>query len=41
VPFLPSTQEQTANVIKLQDGRKGRLADLGSGNGGLVSYADL
>ncbi|XP_067289493.1 ATP synthase subunit C lysine N-methyltransferase-like [Pseudorasbora parva] len=39
VPFLPSTKEQTANVIKLLDGRKGRLADLGSGNGRLVFAA--
>ncbi|XP_048037285.1 ATP synthase subunit C lysine N-methyltransferase-like isoform X2 [Megalobrama amblycephala] len=39
VPFLPSTKEQTANVIKLLDGRKGRLADLGSGDGRLVFAA--
>ncbi|XP_067253426.1 ATP synthase subunit C lysine N-methyltransferase-like isoform X3 [Chanodichthys erythropterus] len=41
VPFLPSTKELTANVIKLLDGRKGRLADLGSGDGRLVSLADF
>ncbi|XP_067253428.1 ATP synthase subunit C lysine N-methyltransferase-like isoform X4 [Chanodichthys erythropterus] len=39
VPFLPSTKELTANVIKLLDGRKGRLADLGSGDGRLVFAA--
>ncbi|XP_065119643.1 ATP synthase subunit C lysine N-methyltransferase-like isoform X1 [Paramisgurnus dabryanus] len=39
VPFLPSTKEQTVNVIKLLDGRKGRLADLGSGDGRLVFAA--
>ncbi|ROL48258.1 Protein FAM173B [Anabarilius grahami] len=36
VPFLPSTKEQTANVIKLLDGHKGRLADLGSGLMGVL-----
>ncbi|XP_073685503.1 ATP synthase subunit C lysine N-methyltransferase-like [Garra rufa] len=39
VPFLPSTKEQTLNVIKLLEGRKGRLADLGSGDGRLVFAA--
>ncbi len=38
VPFLPSTKEQTLNVIKLLEGHKGRLADLGSGDGRLVSH---
>uniref|UniRef100_A0A8C2G7I3 Uncharacterized protein n=1 Tax=Cyprinus carpio TaxID=7962 RepID=A0A8C2G7I3_CYPCA len=37
VPFLPSTKEQTLNVIKLLEGRKGHLADLGSGDGRLVT----
>ncbi|KAI4901062.1 hypothetical protein NFI96_034338, partial [Prochilodus magdalenae] len=36
VPFLPSTNIQTENVMKLLDGRQGRLADLGSGDGRLV-----
>uniref|UniRef100_A0A8C2FX04 Uncharacterized protein n=1 Tax=Cyprinus carpio TaxID=7962 RepID=A0A8C2FX04_CYPCA len=39
VPFLPSTKEQTLNVIKLLEGRKGYLADLGSGDGRLVFAA--
>ncbi|XP_028830323.1 protein N-lysine methyltransferase FAM173A-like [Denticeps clupeoides] len=39
VPYLPSSVEQTKNVMKLLDGRKGRLADLGSGDGRLVFAA--
>ncbi|XP_016301931.1 protein FAM173B-like [Sinocyclocheilus anshuiensis] len=39
VPFLPSTIEQTVNVIKLLEGRKGHLADLGSGDGRLAFAA--
>uniref|UniRef100_A0A672SR54 Uncharacterized protein n=1 Tax=Sinocyclocheilus grahami TaxID=75366 RepID=A0A672SR54_SINGR len=39
VPFLPSTKEQTLNVIKLLEGRKGHLADLGSGDGRLAFAA--
>ncbi|KTF97040.1 hypothetical protein cypCar_00024695 [Cyprinus carpio] len=39
VPFLPSTKEKTLNVIKLLEGRKGHLADLGSGDGRLVFAA--
>lgn len=37
VPFLPSTKDQTENEMKLLEGRRGRLADLGSGDGRLVS----
>lgn len=37
VPYLPSSKDQTANVMKLLEGRSGRLADLGSGDGRLVS----
>lgn len=37
VPFLPSSKGQTENVMKLLEGRRGRLADLGSGDGRLVS----
>ncbi|XP_077141818.1 ATP synthase subunit C lysine N-methyltransferase-like isoform X2 [Ranitomeya variabilis] len=36
VPYLPSGKNQTANVVKLLQGRKGRLVDLGSGDGRLV-----
>ncbi|XP_017549165.1 ATP synthase subunit C lysine N-methyltransferase-like isoform X2 [Pygocentrus nattereri] len=39
VPFLPSTNVQTKNVIKMLDGRQGQLADLGSGDGRLVFAA--
>lgn len=39
VPFLPSTKVQTENVMKLLEGRRGRLADLGSGDGRLVSQS--
>ncbi|KAL0964980.1 hypothetical protein UPYG_G00275230 [Umbra pygmaea] len=39
VPYVPSTKEQTMNVMKLLEGRKGRLADLGSGDGRLVFEA--
>lgn len=37
VPFLPSTKEQTENVMRLLEGRQGQLADLGSGDGRLLS----
>ncbi|KAK1174351.1 ATP synthase subunit C lysine N-methyltransferase-like isoform X1 [Acipenser oxyrinchus oxyrinchus] len=39
VPFVPSSKVQTRNVMKLLEGRKGRLADLGSGDGRLVINA--
>ncbi|KAG8598827.1 hypothetical protein GDO81_002759 [Engystomops pustulosus] len=39
VPYLPSGKTQTANVVKLLQGRKGRLVDLGSGDGRLVFAA--
>ncbi|KAJ8005714.1 hypothetical protein DPEC_G00120780 [Dallia pectoralis] len=39
VPFLPSSKVQTMNVMKLLEGRKGQLADLGSGDGRLVFAA--
>uniref|UniRef100_A0A3P9HM15 Si:dkey-190g11.3 n=1 Tax=Oryzias latipes TaxID=8090 RepID=A0A3P9HM15_ORYLA len=37
VPYLPSCKDQTRNVMTLLEGRRGRLADLGSGDGRLVS----
>lgn len=37
VPYLPSSKDQTLNTMKLLEGRTGRLADLGSGDGRLVS----
>ncbi|XP_047449133.1 ATP synthase subunit C lysine N-methyltransferase [Mugil cephalus] len=39
VPYLPSSKDQTLNVMKLLEGRTGRLADLGSGDGKLVFAA--
>ncbi|XP_023249970.1 protein FAM173B-like [Seriola lalandi dorsalis] len=39
VPYLPSSKDQTLNIIKLLEGRTGRLADLGSGDGRLVFAA--
>ncbi|XP_071339307.1 ATP synthase subunit C lysine N-methyltransferase isoform X1 [Trachinotus anak] len=39
VPYLPSSKHQTQNVMKLLEGRRGRLADLGSGDGRLVFAA--
>lgn len=41
VPFLPSTKEQTENVMKLLEGIQGWLADLGSGDGRLVSQSNI
>ncbi|XP_004072367.1 protein FAM173A [Oryzias latipes] len=39
VPYLPSCKTQTRNVMTLLEGRRGRLADLGSGDGRLVFAA--
>lgn len=39
VPYLPSSKDQTQNVMKLLEGRRGRLADLGAGDGRLVFAA--
>ncbi|KAM9810241.1 LOW QUALITY PROTEIN: adenine nucleotide translocase lysine N-methyltransferase-like [Neosynchiropus ocellatus] len=39
VPYLPSSTAQTLNVMMLLQGRTGRLADLGSGDGRLVFAA--
>ncbi|XP_014884690.1 protein FAM173A isoform X1 [Poecilia latipinna] len=39
VPYLPSSKDQTQNVMKLLQGRRGRLADLGAGDGRLVFAA--
>ncbi|GAA6067992.1 ATP synthase subunit C lysine N-methyltransferase-like [Tachysurus ichikawai] len=41
VPFLPSTKEQTENVMRLLEGRQGQLADLGSGDGRLLSVCSM
>ncbi|MEQ2258726.1 hypothetical protein XENORESO_001536, partial [Xenotaenia resolanae] len=39
VPYLPSSKDQAQNVMKLLEGRRGRLADLGAGDGRLVFAA--
>ncbi|KAL0979291.1 hypothetical protein UPYG_G00183270 [Umbra pygmaea] len=39
VPYLPSSKVQTLNAMKLLEGRRGQLADLGSGDGRLVFAA--
>ncbi|XP_054467419.1 adenine nucleotide translocase lysine N-methyltransferase [Anoplopoma fimbria] len=39
VPYLPSSKVQTMNTMQLLEGRMGRLADLGSGDGRLVFAA--
>ncbi|XP_041957924.1 ATP synthase subunit C lysine N-methyltransferase isoform X3 [Alosa sapidissima] len=39
VPYLPSSKTQTQNVMNLLHGRRGRLVDLGSGDGRLVFAA--
>ncbi|XP_075889280.1 ATP synthase subunit C lysine N-methyltransferase [Nelusetta ayraudi] len=39
VPYLPSSKDQTRNIMKLLEGRAGRLADLGSGDGRVVFAA--
>ncbi|XP_051524550.1 ATP synthase subunit C lysine N-methyltransferase-like [Myxocyprinus asiaticus] len=41
VPYLPSCRTQTQNAMKLLQGRSGRLADLGSGDGRLVFAATV
>ena len=37
LPFVPATTTQVSNVMKLLQGRKGLLVDLGSGDGRIVS----
>ncbi|XP_029915137.1 ATP synthase subunit C lysine N-methyltransferase isoform X3 [Myripristis murdjan] len=39
VPYLPSSKDQTLNIMRLLEGRTGHLADLGSGDGRLVFAA--
>lgn len=39
VPYLPSSKDQTLNIMKLLEGRTGRLVDLGSGDGRVVFAA--
>eukprot|EP00079_Xenopus_tropicalis_P011857 XP_002938227.2 PREDICTED: protein FAM173B-like isoform X1 [Xenopus tropicalis] len=39
VPYLPSCKPQTANILKLLNGREGKFVDLGSGDGRLVFSA--
>lgn len=39
VPYLPSSKDQTLNIMKMLEGRTGRLVDLGSGDGRVVFAA--
>uniref|UniRef100_A0A8C4PYL1 ATP synthase subunit C lysine N-methyltransferase n=1 Tax=Eptatretus burgeri TaxID=7764 RepID=A0A8C4PYL1_EPTBU len=39
LPFVPATEKQLANVFSLLRGRRGRLADIGSGDGRIVIAA--
>uniref|UniRef100_UPI00358FA626 ATP synthase subunit C lysine N-methyltransferase-like n=1 Tax=Myxine glutinosa TaxID=7769 RepID=UPI00358FA626 len=39
LPFVPATDKQLANVLSLLRGRRGRLADIGSGDGRIVIAA--
>lgn len=41
VPYLPSSKAQTLNIMTLLEGRAGRLVDLGSGDGRVVSGLQL
>lgn len=36
LPYVPATTTQVANVLKALNGRKGRLLDIGSGDGRIV-----
>lgn len=36
LPFVPATDRQVQNVLKLLENRKGRVIDLGSGDGRIV-----
>lgn len=41
LPFVPATSTQIENVLKMLQGRSGSLADIGSGDGRVVSYKHL
>lgn len=41
LPFVPATSAQIQNVLKMLQGRSGSLADIGSGDGRVVSYRRL
>lgn len=36
LPYIPATNSQIENVFKALNGRKGKLVDLGSGDGRIV-----
>lgn len=38
LPYVPATNLQIQNVLSVIKGRKGKLVDLGSGDGRIVSY---
>ena len=37
LPYVPATTTQVSNVLRILEGRKGSLIDLGSGDGRIVS----
>lgn len=41
VPYLPASRAQVRNVMTLLHGRSGGMADLGSGDGRIVSICYL
>lgn len=41
LPFVPATSAQIQNVLKMLQRRSGSLADIGSGDGRVVSYRRL
>lgn len=41
LPYVPATDRQVHNVLKLLKSRKGSVIDLGSGDGRIVSISDI
>lgn len=41
LPYVPATDRQVNNVMKLLKNKKGRVIDLGSGDGRIVSITDI
>lgn len=41
LPYVPATDRQVNNVMKLLKNKKGRVIDLGSGDGRIVSNTDI
>lgn len=41
LPFVPATSAQIENVLKMLQGRRGSVVDIGSGDGRIVSHRHL